>query len=157
RGIEPEGDAFGEKGFSTPPSGIILPRAPDNVVQHAITIATPKSFCDRSSRQEFHFAHRDPPNVASMKRLSLLICAGVAMSTLSGCASEPTVAPLTAAPKTPVTTHQADDAAAAEETPADVDPATCLHGTWLADNAFFLAAIQQFGPEVQDVSGRVLL
>lgn len=35
--------------------------------------------------------------------------------------------------------------------------AACLHGTWLADNEFFLESIRQFGDEITDVSGQVVI
>lgn len=33
----------------------------------------------------------------------------------------------------------------------------CLTGTWIADNAFFLASMQEFGDQTKDVSGEVVL
>lgn len=38
---------------------------------------------------------------------------------------------------------------------AVTDPASCLVGTWNADNAFFLALLKQFGDQVQNVGGQV--
>ena len=48
------------------------------------------------------------------------------------------------------------------QTPDDTTPqagsgAACIHGTWLADNDFFLEAIRQFGDEIKDVTGRVVV
>lgn len=57
----------------------------------------------------------------------------------------------------------ADDETSAETEPeeaptsAALDPLTCLHGTWLADNAFFFAALREFGDEPTSVTGEVTL
>lgn len=100
-----------------------------------------------------------------MKRFSVLMCTGVAIATISGCASnEPAeTAALTAratlsqADETPSPTVAATPDAAGDDAPAAADPTSCLHGTWLADNAFFLERIREFGTEVRDVSGQVLI
>ncbi len=93
-----------------------------------------------------------------MKRCSLLLFACIMGGTLAGCAATPTDAPPTIAPPAPATTPAAEQDAPADLDSTDVAPgSSCLHGTWLADNAFFLARIQELGDEVHDVSGRVLL
>lgn len=45
---------------------------------------------------------------------------------------------------------------AAGGAPATNDP-SCLHGRWVADNDFFLTAVQEFGDEVTSVEGQVVL
>lgn len=55
----------------------------------------------------------------------------------------------------PLSTPQNDQRAEAEKAAPDADPLTCLPGTWLADNAFFLERILKFGNEVHGVNGRV--
>lgn len=92
-----------------------------------------------------------------MKRFPLLICASVAVGIVTSCASSPAVAPTTAPQESPAATRQTDQDTEAERASPDADPLTCLHGTWLADNAFFLERIQEFGDEVHGVSGRVIL
>lgn len=84
---------------------------------------------------------------------------GVAIVGLSACAADDLSGGGGAS--TPSTTTSAvDDAAdkqAADEQEAALDPSTCLVGEWEADNSFFLASIQQFGDEVQSVTGSVVL
>lgn len=92
-----------------------------------------------------------------MKRFSLLFCASVAVSVLMGCASSPAATPTTAPQDSSTVTRQTEQNTEAEKAAPDADPFTCLQGTWLADNAFFLERIQEFGDEVQEVSGRVML
>lgn len=48
-----------------------------------------------------------------------------------------------------------DDHSDSNAQPRYTHPAECLHGTWQADNEFFLASIREFGDEVTDVSGVV--
>ena len=48
------------------------------------------------------------------------------------------------------------DEAEAEKTAADFDPATCLEGSWLISNEFFLAAIREFGDEIKTTEGEVV-
>lgn len=113
----------------------------------------------------------------SMKDISVLALAALVGGVLGGCADD-TAADGTASsgaegsvasaqPAAEVTTsatEDADEEAAEEvsdiptgETPTSDDPASCLHGTWVADNEFFLAGIQEFGDEVRSVDGRVVL
>lgn len=61
----------------------------------------------------------------------------------------------------PAAPAQTGAPAESDETEADGDaigndPNSCLQGSWLADNAFFLDQIQEFGDEVRSVSGQVL-
>lgn len=37
------------------------------------------------------------------------------------------------------------------------DPASCLHGSWLANNEYFLASMREFGDEPTSVTGEVTL
>ncbi len=62
--------------------------------------------------------------------------------------------------RTPSSTNPVDPTPAATPTPATPvagDPAPCLVGTWLADNAWFLGLMQGFGDEVHSVTGAVEL
>lgn len=76
---------------------------------------------------------------------------------LAGCASSSPTAEPTESPTVPAPSTESSSAAEQEVDQAAADPATCLHGTWLADNAFFLAALSEFGDEAQSVDGRVVL
>lgn len=92
-----------------------------------------------------------------MKQFSVLVCAGVVTSILAGCAGTPDHAAPSTIPNTTSAAQQTEQEAGADQLPAPADPLTCLHGTWLADNAFFLERIREFGDEVREVSGQVFL
>src|SRR5690606_23858674 len=84
---------------------------------------------------------------------------GVAMFGLSACAAEG-LSGGGGASTSPPNNSAVDDATdkqAAKEQDATLDASTCLIGAWEADNSFFLASIQQFGDEVQSVTGSVVL
>lgn len=49
-----------------------------------------------------------------------------------------------------------DEAGTADEK-APLTGKDCLTGSWLADNAFFLAALKEFGDQPTDVSGEVIV
>lgn len=87
-----------------------------------------------------------------MKRLFLLVFLGVVAGTVTNCAGTLGNPPPSTSPNPP----------AAQEVepvhaPTDADPSSCLNGTWLADNSFFLERIQELGDEVQEVSGKVFV
>lgn len=88
------------------------------------------------------------PSMSSTARTAL-----VASTTLVlvGCgtdaATPPAGSPAASATASP-------DTATAEP---DADPGHCLHGSWLADNEYFLASIREFGDEVKGVTGEVVL
>lgn len=107
----------------------------------------------------FHFAHRPVSNVRIMKRVAVLICAGVGVSLFAGCASIPLEAQETSTPPTPTASAALEQEIETKETEAvsDVDPLACFHGTWIADNDFFLERLHEFGDEVNSVDGEVRL
>jgi hypothetical protein len=80
--------------------------------------------------------------------------------TLVGCAPEAQLSAAGGGPASPTDHNIADTAGAGDHADTEAsttDPETCLHGTWLANNDFFLASIREFGDEVKSVSGEVTL
>ena len=78
------------------------------------------------------------------------ICFAVALS-LTGCAAEDEVDAASAAKSPNTNVQEVQDPA---EQPSD--PATCLEGTWLVDNEYFLAQFKDIGgSELTEVTGKV--
>lgn len=87
---------------------------------------------------------------------AFLLTVGIAMS-LGGCATtagEIGTQPV-AQPKSPAASSSTEPSL--DATAETTDAAHCLHGTWLADNDYFLAAMQDFGDAIDKVTGRVTL
>ncbi|MBF0671330.1 MAG: hypothetical protein IR160_01940 [Salinibacterium sp.] len=86
--------------------------------------------------------------------LCTLILAG--MLGLTSCASTSAEPPAgTPTPSSDTGSTSETDGRSAGTNPDD--PAECLHGTWLADNDFFLASLSEFGDAIDSVSGRVTM
>ena len=97
----------------------------------------------------------------SLVRRTLLPALAVA-ALLVGCASAAPADELPAASPEPAAPSASDESPAEpveseESAEEDADPAACLHGTWLADNEFFLQQMREFGDEAQRVEGRVTM
>lgn len=92
-----------------------------------------------------------------MKRLLAFACVTLVAGLLAGCANTLVEDQAAPSPSSPNTKTDPASEAKTESAPALDDPATCIHGAWLANNDFFLAAIQEFGDEVQSVTGQVTL
>lgn len=90
------------------------------------------------------------PSTGVAAALMLLLASG-----LAACAAEPGA---TSSPS--ATAASAPDVTETPEGPrieAPLDPLSCLHGSWLADNEFFLASLREFGDEPTSVTGEVTL
>ena len=57
----------------------------------------------------------------------------------------------------PSTAPTSDTDSEADATPRGTDPASCLVGSWAADNAFFLVSLREYGDEFNNVTGQVTL
>jgi hypothetical protein len=90
-------------------------------------------------------------------RILTILSTGVIAIGLSGCADasdEGEAAPISSSASPAASPSSAPATDTDSET---TDAAQCLHGTWVADNTYFLAALQEFGDVFDDVSGRVTL
>ena len=114
----------------------------------------------------------DTRRTRTLARAALTCLLGVALIGCSASSSEEEDSPTSAAP---TDADGADGADADAEPASEPEPepessqtpeettaqaaggAACLHGTWLADNEFFLEAIRQFGDQITDVSGQVVV
>src|SRR5690606_21343710 len=77
-------------------------------------------------------------------------------ATLAGCADDPSARMGGVSSATPTASvAPTEGARGSEETVTDA--IGCLHGTWTADNTFFLSAVRGFGDEVKGVTGEVVL
>ena len=96
-------------------------------------------------------------------RASACIVGALALGALSGCGSHE-------APAEDAAAGQAAEAALDEATASDAATdaesdtehtgaasGSCLEGRWIADNAFFLESMREFGDEIQSVTGEVTL
>lgn len=92
------------------------------------------------------------------RSLASLLGIGLAL-TLGGCATNDAgdggiiVSPSS----TPGAATTGTPGPADSRTDTDADAAQCLQGTWVADNAYFLASVQEFGDAIDTVTGRVTL
>ena len=92
-----------------------------------------------------------------MKRLLAFACVTLLAGMLAGCADSLVEDQAAPSPSNPNTNTDPAPEPKTEPAPTGSDPATCIHGAWLANNDFFLASIQEFGDEVQSVTGQVTL
>ena len=70
---------------------------------------------------------------------------------LVGCGAD------TATPPAATPVASTTPGAAAPTVEPGPDPGHCLHGSWIADNEYFLTSIREFGDEVKGVTGEVVL
>lgn len=96
-----------------------------------------------------------------MRRVAAVAVALALGAVLAACAAEPSAgageaASATALPSAPPTGHTGGSGSGGTES-GGTEAVGCLHGTWTADNAFFLSAIREFGDEVKGVTGEVVL
>lgn len=90
-------------------------------------------------------------------RILTILSTGVVAIGLGGCAAasdEGEAAPISSSAPPAAT---ASPAAVPDAHKEATDAAQCLHGTWVADNAYFLTALQEFGDAIDGVSGQVTL
>ena len=96
-----------------------------------------------------------------MLRLRSAALLAAAALVLTACSTAPPEEPVVsvddAATESAAPVAETDAETASEEPAVELDPQSCLHGTWLADNAFFLQSLQEFGDEPTDVSGAVTM
>lgn len=97
---------------------------------------------------------------AGSLRGSALLLTGLVVLALTACAEEATPpaadsssSAQPAAPEESATPAE-EEASAPEPSPS---PQACLVGEWLADNDLFLAQMREFGDQMQDVTGEVIL
>lgn len=74
-----------------------------------------------------------------------------------GCAEKGDAQPEPTANSSSADRNNSETTAGADASTSAVDPRTCLHGAWLADNEHFLESMREFGDEITGVSGEVTL
>lgn len=111
----------------------------------------------RSTFRPLSLCSQNGAYIVGMKRMFTIAGVVAVILVCSGCVAveseDQIISPNSESEVTPDTALETES----EPTPVENDSAECLHGTWLANNDFFLSAIQEFGDEVQSVTGRVTL
>lgn len=92
-----------------------------------------------------------------MKRNQLLTMSVILAAVLTSCANSSIESAPAANPPLPSSKEESAQGPISDEKLIEMDPSTCLHGTWIADNTFFLASVRAFGDEIQSVGGQVIL
>lgn len=92
-----------------------------------------------------------------MQRHLLLTVSFILGAVLTGCAESSHDSAQAPNPALPTISEESGRDETNHDKVGETDPASCLHGTWVAENSFFLAAVQAFGDEIESVTGQVLL
>lgn len=102
---------------------------------------------------------------AGSRRGSALLLTGLIALALTACAEETTPPAADSSSGQPAAPEESatpeESAAPAEEEASAPEPSSspqaCLVGEWLADNDLFLTQMREFGDQMQDVTGEVIL